>query len=703
MKTRNLIGLYLVLIFWQVTALAIESPNAYRFERMLPPQTTGWYFDQLSSITNAPDGSFWLADVNGRLQQVNPDGRLMTEFMLDARYRSAVNEIVTAPDGSIWILVFNNQFQHYSTTGNLIGSFEFPDSAFDPNKHMTVAKDGSLWVTRVQQKAYKDRYRGAYHLSQNGSVLSEIACIDTAAITQQQCSSAAGRLNDPSGIALAHDGSLWIADKENHRLQHYTAEGQFIAEVTQFDIGNDRFNFPSNIMVAKDGSLWVMDNANGRLLHFDSEGRFIARTQRDGSGVGYGSLYFSLAEMPDGSVLLNEYHNACCDGTYSVIRQYSRDGSLIARIGQGSQNGQLYAPRSLEIAADNSIWVADTGNHRVQHFDAEGRYLAQIGAPSGSPFKAYLPQAIALAKDGSLWVVDTHNHRLLHFQADGRYIGAITLAENSAPQDIDFKEDGSAWVLVREGSGSWVYEYYSHIYQLDTEEKLSSTFKLADNYKTIMEPPETNQKIAVAADDTLWVSDLNNNILHVRADGSVINQIQDSTPQQTRGFLPLVDGSLWLTDWTENRVQHLAADGKLIAQFGGTGGGVGQFRNLTDVALDKEGSIWVADAGNSRLQKFASKNQSDMPAEYDATNQILYLDDVTVEGNHYQITLQAQHNYFRLLTLQPTLSQYANAAYFDGATQLLTFPLARAFGQDYQGQFKYLGDGLLQLQTATNK
>ncbi|MFI3137120.1 MAG: hypothetical protein QX197_10130 [Methylococcaceae bacterium] len=49
------------------------------------------------------------------------------------------------------------------------------------------------------------------------------------------------------------------------------------------------------------------------------------------------------------------------------------------------------------------------------------------------------------------------------------------------------------------------------------------------------------------------------------------------------------------------------------------------------------------------------------------------------------------------------LASYTPAARFDAATNLLSIPLARAFGQDYQAQFKYLGDSLFQLQSANPK
>ncbi len=76
---------------------------------------------------------------------------------------------------------------------------------------------------------------------------------------------------------------------------------------------------------------------------------------------------------------------------------------------------------------------------------------------------------------------------------------------------------------------------------------------------------------------------------------------------------------------------------------------------------------------------------------------------MAVAGTHYQASLLFQNGVFRVTTLLPALNAYNPAANFDAATNLLSIPLAWAFGQDYQAQFKYLGDSVFQLQSATPK
>ncbi|MCX7088263.1 MAG: hypothetical protein NTV00_09450 [Methylococcales bacterium] len=80
----------------------------------------------------------------------------------------------------------------------------------------------------------------------------------------------------------------------------------------------------------------------------------------------------------------------------------------------------------------------------------------------------------------------------------------------------------------------------------------------------------------------------------------------------------------------------------MLTQFGSFAASPGQFKNPRSIAISAEGRVLVADTGHNRIQKFIPKT-------------------------------------------------------------LLSIPLAHAFGQDYQAQFKYLDDSLFQLQSATPK
>ena len=96
--------------------------------------------------------------------------------------------------------------------------------------------------------------------------------------------------------------------------------------------------------------------------------------------------------------------------------------------GSGSEPGQFAYPRGMAAASDGSLYVADSFNHRIQHFSADGRVLNAWGGPSqgagadAAPGTFQEPWGVAVAPDGSVYVADTWNHRVQKFTADGRFL-----------------------------------------------------------------------------------------------------------------------------------------------------------------------------------------------------------------------------------------------------------------------------------------
>ena len=98
-------------------------------------------------------------------------------------------------------------------------------------------------------------------------------------------------------------------------------------------------------------------------------------------------------------------------------------GQLLATWGgNGSEPGQLPRPRAIAVAPDGSVYVADTGNHRIQRFSSDGAWLASWGREGPRPGEFREVRALAVDSAGSVWVADAHNHRVQKFTADGAFV-----------------------------------------------------------------------------------------------------------------------------------------------------------------------------------------------------------------------------------------------------------------------------------------
>ncbi|MCH2672707.1 MAG: hypothetical protein MK011_10600, partial [Dehalococcoidia bacterium] len=77
-----------------------------------------------------------------------------------------------------------------------------------------------------------------------------------------------GELNTPSGIAVASDGSVYVPDTGNHRIQKFTSEGGFVTKWGTQGTGDGEFDEPTGVAVASDGSVYVADSWNDRIQKF---------------------------------------------------------------------------------------------------------------------------------------------------------------------------------------------------------------------------------------------------------------------------------------------------------------------------------------------------------------------------------------------------------------------------------------------------
>jgi DNA-binding beta-propeller fold protein YncE len=72
------------------------------------------------------------------------------------------------------------------------------------------------------------------------------------------------------------------------------------------------------------------------------------------------------------------------------------------------------------------------------------------------------------------------------------------------------------------------------------------------------------------------------------------------------GSVYVADGNSPLTTYHCNCIKKFTADGNFITKWGSSGTGEGQFDNVLGVAVDLQGSVYVVDLDNHRIQKFDS-------------------------------------------------------------------------------------------------
>lgn len=173
----------------------------------------------------------------------------------------------------------------------------------------------------------------------------------------------------PSGIVFddAND-RIFVADIGAHQIVVLAHDGTLIRTLGTRGTQLGEFNFPTNLALSSDGSLYVSDSLNFRIQVFDSSLRPVRQIGEHGDLPGYFS-------HPKGIALDSDDNLYVIDSHFESVQIFDTQGTLLLTFGEeGHAPGQFWLPTGIHITADNRIWVADSYNQRLQVF----QYQAEI-------------------------------------------------------------------------------------------------------------------------------------------------------------------------------------------------------------------------------------------------------------------------------------------------------------------------------------
>ena len=77
-----------------------------------------------------------------------------------------------------------------------------------------------------------------------------------------------GEFQNPYGVAMASDSSVYVSDRGNDFIQKFTSEGVFVSKWGTYGTADGQFYSPEGVAVASDGSVYVVDSGNNRIQKF---------------------------------------------------------------------------------------------------------------------------------------------------------------------------------------------------------------------------------------------------------------------------------------------------------------------------------------------------------------------------------------------------------------------------------------------------
>lgn len=219
--------------------------------------------------------------------------------------------------------------------------------------------------------------------------------------------------------------------------------------------------------------------------------------------------------------------------TAPYFRVLNRDGLFVKAFGD---DGLFQSAHSVTIDAQGALWATDSAAHVVHKFSPEGRLLMTLGrkgeaGDNSSRDRFNQPNHVAIAPNGDIYVSDGYvNARVVHFANDGRFVRIIGGDKGSQPGQLQLPHgvalDSRGRILIN-----------------DSDNQRVSVF---DRNGSFVEswPFPSRGGIAVAADDTVYISDVNAGIVNIVKDGKRIDSV---AVERAHGMGIDTDGSIYVS------------------------------------------------------------------------------------------------------------------------------------------------------------
>jgi peptidylamidoglycolate lyase len=173
--------------------------------------------------------------------------------------------------------------------------------------------------------------------------------------------------NRPTDVAIAPDGCFYVSDGyRNSRVIKFSPGGRYLFEWGKKGSGDGEFDIPHGLCLDGEGNVYVADRENRRIEVFDSSGRFLRQFNDPGFGyicaLAYDPRLHRIIAVDDKSFFRLKHRG-------SDILVLDLDGKIIIRFGRsGAYTGPDCWYHDLALGPEGTIYVGDILGNRLQKF-----------------------------------------------------------------------------------------------------------------------------------------------------------------------------------------------------------------------------------------------------------------------------------------------------------------------------------------------
>jgi hypothetical protein len=258
----------------------------------------------------------------------------------------------------------------------------------------------------------------------------------------------------PGGLAIAPDGTIWAPDPVNDRFAVFDRDGDFVEYwgepgdgEGQFALTRENGDGYGQVAFASDGSFYVLDVGNHRVQRFDADRGFVTAWGEFGTGPGQYSDPFGIDVDRDGYVYV-------ADDIRGLAEKYEPDGTIVDSIDVFSNTTPGFNKGNLITVDDEgNLFVGQATPNQIAKFSPAGELLATIGKGT---FVLEYPGQVAIDAAGRLFVTAGPERQslpgIIVFSPDGTFLGGfgpLGLEEGTMgfPIGVALDGEGTAFVL----------------------------------------------------------------------------------------------------------------------------------------------------------------------------------------------------------------------------------------------------------------
>lgn len=240
----------------------------------------------------------------------------------------------------------------------------------------------------------------------------------------------------PLAAAWGPQGEIYVSDTGNARVCVFDGNGRFLREFGRARKGMSSRELaqtliqPAGIAVAADGTVYVADLRRDAVLVFDDEDDYVEAIEATRGG------------RPVDVAVQDEQLAVAGAKSITVL---STDGDVVATIDAAASGAPLSRPNGVAFLSTDELVVSDTNNARVVRVALDGAVKwVSTGDLGGRP--TGLPRGISVGSDGSALYADAFRFGLVRVGADGSPGGiygkrGAQPAMFEFPNDVDMRDD----------------------------------------------------------------------------------------------------------------------------------------------------------------------------------------------------------------------------------------------------------------------